>query len=148
MPRQRDGSSRTATLEELTTSQRLDKWLWFARIVKSRTLAASLVQNGRVRVNREKTDKPSQLVRIGDVVTVSVHRKIKVLRVLETGARRGPAKEAVLLYEDISPAIEVPKQGTKPGETVGTSAVSFEPGTGRPTKKDRRALDRLRQADD
>jgi ribosome-associated heat shock protein Hsp15 len=122
-------------------TQRLDKWLWFARIVKSRTLAAGLVVDGKVRVNREPTQKPSQTVRPGDVVTLSVHRQVRVLKVLEPGTRRGPAKEAAMLYEDLSPARD--QDGAGVMRPLG-GHVKFEPGAGRPTKKDRRAIDKLR----
>jgi ribosome-associated heat shock protein Hsp15 len=83
--------------------QRLDKWLWFVRLVKSRTSAAALVADGKVRVNRERASKPSQTLRVGDVVTVAVHARVRVLRVLATGARRGPPAEARRLYEDLAP---------------------------------------------
>jgi ribosome-associated heat shock protein Hsp15 len=86
-------------------AQRLDKWLWFARVVKSRTLAAALVVDRKVRVNRERASKPSQMLRVGDVVTVAVHARVRVLKVLAAGARRGPPAEACLLYEDLTPAV-------------------------------------------
>jgi ribosome-associated heat shock protein Hsp15 len=80
-------------------AQRLDKWLWFARVLKSRTLAAEFVERGKVRVNRVRVVKPSQTVREGDVLTVSLRGQVLVLRVLAAGARRGPPLEARLLYE-------------------------------------------------
>jgi ribosome-associated heat shock protein Hsp15 len=88
--------------------QRIDKWLFFARVVKSRSLAAKLAQAGRVRVNREKINEASQLVRPGDVLTITLDRRILVYRVLAPGLRRGPAEEARLLYEDLTqtPAIK------------------------------------------
>jgi ribosome-associated heat shock protein Hsp15 len=86
-------------------AQRLDKWLWFARVVKSRTLAAALVIDRKVRVNRERASKPSQMLRVGDVVTVAVHARVRVLKVLAAGARRGPPAEACLLYEDLTPQV-------------------------------------------
>jgi len=82
--------------------QRIDKWLFFARVVKSRSLAAKLAQSGRVRVNREKIDQASQLVRPGDVLTITLDRRILVYRVLSPGLRRGPAEEARTLYEDLT----------------------------------------------
>jgi ribosome-associated heat shock protein Hsp15 len=92
--------------------QRLDKWLWFVRVAKSRTLAAALVADGKVRVNRERASKPSQTLRVGDVVTVAVHERVRVLKVLATGARRGPPAEARRLYEDLM-AGATEKPGTK-----------------------------------
>jgi len=84
-------------------TQRLDKWLWFARVVKTRSLAASLVLDGKVRVNRVRIQKPSQTVRPGDVITVTAHSRVRVLKVLATGERRGPAVVAQTLDEDLTP---------------------------------------------
>ena len=114
--------------------QRIDKWLFFARVVKSRSLAAKLVAAGRVRLNRDKIEQASQPVKAGDVLTVALDRRVLVYRILAPGVRRGPAEEARTLYEDLSAAKEP------------SSALSEErePGAGRPTKKDRRALDRLK----
>jgi len=74
-------------------SQRLDKWLWFARMVKTRTLATRLVTSGKVRVNREKINKAAHCVRAGDVVTVTVNRRV---RILDHGARiaAGPGERS------------------------------------------------------
>ena len=118
------------------TVQRLDKWLWFARIVKSRTLAAQLVQDGKVRVNRAKVAKPAQTVRPEDVLTIAIRGNIQVLKVLAPGARRGPPAEARLLYEMLSaPAGSAPAPSGASGERP--------PGAGRPSKRDRRLIDRL-----
>jgi ribosome-associated heat shock protein Hsp15 len=84
-------------------SQRLDKWLWFARVARSRTLAAQLVLEGKVRVNRTRAAKPAQTVRPDDVLTIAVSGRVRVLRVLAPGARRGPPAEARLLYEALEP---------------------------------------------
>jgi ribosome-associated heat shock protein Hsp15 len=84
-------------------TQRIDKWLWFARIIKSRTQAAELVVEGKVRVNRVKAVKPSQTVRVGDVLTVTLRGRVDILRVLAPGERRGPPQEARRLYEVLSP---------------------------------------------
>lgn len=149
MPRQQtpagaSGAGSASTTDTIVDAgQRLDKWLWFARVVKSRTLAAGLVQDGKVRVNRERIAKPSQTVRPGDVITVSVHRKVRVLKIVSGGVRRGPAKEAVALYEDLSPQ----QTGGRVSTTVTTAAgITFEAGAGRPTKRDRRAIDKLKDA--
>lgn len=120
-------------------AQRLDKWLWYARVTKTRTLAATLVQNGKVRVNRERTLKPRQQVKADDVVTIAVHGRVRVLRVLAPGERRGPAKEAVELYEEISLDAPDGQTATERGGDEGSSV-----GGSRPTKRDRRAIDRLR----
>ena len=81
--------------------QRIDKWLFFARIAKSRSLAARFVQSGRIRINRQKIEQAAHTVRVGDVVTVALERRVLVLRVVATGLRRGPAEEARGLYEVI-----------------------------------------------
>jgi ribosome-associated heat shock protein Hsp15 len=82
--------------------QRLDKWLWFARVVKTRSLAARLVADGHVRVNGHRVETPAKLVAPGDVLTIALEREVKALRVLAPGERRGPHLEARLLYEDLS----------------------------------------------
>lgn len=120
--------------------QRLDKWLWFVRIVKSRTAASELVRDGAVRINREKASKPSQWLKAGDVVTVVAHRQVRVLKVLAPGERRGPASEARLLFEDLTPQSE--RRPDQPSSPDGPAAR--EPGTGRPTKRERRDIDRLK----
>ncbi|MCB5174435.1 MULTISPECIES: RNA-binding S4 domain-containing protein [Microvirga] len=83
--------------------QRLDKWLWFARFAKSRTLAAKLVASGFVRVNGQRIDSPAKAVAVGDVVTLALARSTLVVRVEDLGARRGPATEARLLYLNLEP---------------------------------------------
>ena len=83
--------------------QRLDKWLWFTRVVKTRSLAARLVTEGHVRVNSVRVETASKGVRPGDVVTVALERHVRVLKVLAGGERRGPALEAQALYEDLAP---------------------------------------------
>src|SRR5262245_63999687 len=81
--------------------QRLDKWLWFARVLKSRTLAAEFIERGKVRVNRVRVVKPSHTVREGDVLTISLRGQVLVLKVVAVGARRGPPPEARLLYQSL-----------------------------------------------
>ena len=84
--------------------QRADKWLWFARVVKTRALAAKLVSGGHVRLNGRRMDDPGRGLLIGDVLTVALSRDTRVMKVAAFGARRGPASEARALYEDLSPA--------------------------------------------
>jgi ribosome-associated heat shock protein Hsp15 len=81
--------------------QRLDKWLWFARLAKSRTLAAKLVGDGFVRVNGQRADTPAKAIAVGDVLTVALARTTAVLRVEGLGTRRGPAPEARQLYSEL-----------------------------------------------
>jgi ribosome-associated heat shock protein Hsp15 len=119
--------------------QRIDKWLWFARLTKTRTLAQKTVVGGRVRVNREKVNTSSHLVAPGDVLTIAGERGVRVVKVLACGTRRGPASEAQALYQDLSVA-------PPPGPLRVPPAASRPPGSGRPTKRDRRALDSFRDA--
>ena len=82
--------------------QRLDKWLWYARVIKSRTSASRLVEEGHVRVNTVRTDNPAKSVRPGDVLTIALDQQVRVLKVLSPGERRGPFEEAKLLFEDLT----------------------------------------------
>ncbi|MFA6154802.1 RNA-binding S4 domain-containing protein [Mesorhizobium sp.] len=118
--------------------QRIDKWLFFARAVKSRSLAAKLVVAGRVRINRDKASQASAQVKPGDVLTITLERRIFVWKVLNAGVRRGPAEEARTLYEDMSPP-PVPKGDALPDAIPALR----EAGSGRPTKRERRQTDRL-----
>ncbi|MBP0616764.1 RNA-binding S4 domain-containing protein [Jiella mangrovi] len=126
-------------------SQRLDKWLFFTRIVKSRTLAQKLVSSGGVRVNRDKITNPARQLRVGDTLTISYANAVRVLKVLGPGARRGPASEAVLLYEDLAPPDADRRAGASGDDKVSARRPDApEAGNPRPSKKDRRALARLK----
>ena len=116
---------------------RLDKWLWYARFFKSRTLAAEAVSGGRVRVNRQPVRKPGHGVKAGDVLTFVQGRQVRVIEVLALGSRRGPAPEARALYSDLDPP--QPREAAAP-----LPSPHRDPGAGRPTKKDRRAIDSLK----
>jgi len=83
------------------TAIRLDRWLWFARFCKSRSLAARLCESGTVRINRTPIDKAAAQIKPGDVLTFPLGRQIRVVRVLALGLRRGPAAEARMLYEEL-----------------------------------------------
>jgi ribosome-associated heat shock protein Hsp15 len=87
--------------EETGRGQRIDKWLWHGRFVKTRSLASRLVADGKIRVNREKVIKPSHTVQTGDVITAALAGRVRVVRVLLLAERRGPPAEARLLYEDL-----------------------------------------------
>jgi ribosome-associated heat shock protein Hsp15 len=119
--------------------QRIDKWLWHARVVRTRSAAAGLAGSGHVRVNGRRIDAPSRIVRVGDVVTVALDRTVRVLKVSGFVERRGSAESTSALYEDLAPA---------PTYGAVNAPVSREPGAGRPTKRDRRSLDRLRNEGD
>lgn len=82
--------------------QRIDKWLWFARIVRNRGLAAQMVENGQLRLNRIKLVKPAHEVGAGDVLTLAAHGRVRVLRVKACAPRRGPAAAARLLYDELA----------------------------------------------
>ncbi len=83
--------------------QRLDRWLWCARFIKTRAAAARLAEQGRIRINRQRTEKAHARVRPGDVLTFGIGPSVRVVRVLALGLRRGPAEEARALYEDLEP---------------------------------------------
>jgi ribosome-associated heat shock protein Hsp15 len=82
--------------------QRLDKWLWHARVVRTRTAAAALVTAGHVRVNGARVEAASRALRAGDVVTIALDRGVRVLRVIGFAERRGSAEAARALFEDLS----------------------------------------------
>ncbi len=82
---------------------RLDKWLWQARFFKSRSLATTAVQAGELRINGVHCLKPAHAVAAGDTLTFIQAGRVRVVRLLATGLRRGPAPEARLLYEDLAP---------------------------------------------
>ncbi|KWV60714.1 RNA-binding protein [Bradyrhizobium macuxiense] len=81
--------------------QRLDKWLWHARVVKARTSAAALVESGHVRINGVREKSPGHAVKLGDVVTVALDNSVRVLKVAGFAERRGDATSARVLYDDL-----------------------------------------------
>ena len=120
-------------------TQRLDRWLWFARFFKSRTLAASIVSAGKVRVNAERVGKPSHSVKPGDVLTFPAAKQVRVIKVVDLGTRRGLAPEAQALYEDQAPP--------KPRNAADRppKVAEREAGAGRPTKRERRQTTALKK---
>ncbi len=121
-------------------TQRLDKWLWYARFFKSRSLATKFCASGRLRVNEQGVRKAHHGLRVGDVLTFPKARHIRVVRVVDLGTRRGPAAEARALYDDLQPPQPRPKN---PGEPA--PAARRERGQGRPTKRERRETDRFKR---
>lgn len=111
--------------------QRLDKWLWCARLARTRVSAAKLIADGKIRVNGTRTLKLARPVKLGDVVTGTAGGRLFVVRVTGEAARRGPASAAQFLYEDLTP-----KPPPEP-ERIAR-------GGPRPTKRDRRRIDALR----
>lgn len=80
---------------------RIDRFLFFIRLVKSRTLAQAVIEEGYVRVEGKRVEKPSEEVRIGNVVALPLHGRVRILRVLALPERRGPAAQARLCYEEL-----------------------------------------------
>jgi ribosome-associated heat shock protein Hsp15 len=115
--------------------QRIDKWLFFARIAKSRTLAQDWIEAGHVSVNDQKVRRPSADIRVGDRLEVMTAERDVIVVVKAPGESRRPYEEAKLLYEDISPPRE---------KLTRFELATREPGAGRPEKKQRRDIDRLK----
>ena len=127
-------------MSQTNLTRRVDQWLFFSRLTKSRSLAGRLVTTGKVRLNKEKLVKPSQTVKEGDVITAMINNGVRIIRVEGLGTRRGPASEAQLLYTDLTPE---QKKHDK-GRLVVANSPSRPKGMGRPTKKDRRRIDSLK----
>ncbi len=116
---------------------RLDKWLWHARFFKTRTLASKACHGGRIRSAGVILTKAHHPVRVGEVLTFAQGDYIRVVKVLALGVRRGPAPEARTLYEDLNP----PETARALPRDPGLAARPL--GAGRPTKRDRRMIDKL-----
>ncbi|MEM7177352.1 MAG: S4 domain-containing protein [Pseudomonadota bacterium] len=123
---------------------RIDKWLWQARFFKTRTKATAAVTAGAVRINAQRCQKASQSIRPGDVLTFVAGRDVRVIRVEAIGTRRGPASEAATLFTDLDP----PKaqSGATEADPAAPTCVTRDPGSGRPTKRQRRKIDALRRS--
>ena len=121
---------------------RLDKWLWYARFFKTRSLATKLISSGKLRINGEVTSKPHRQAQIGQVLTFAQGPSIRVIRIDRIGKCRGPAAEAATLYTDLDPPT-----AQKTNTEVRLHYSRFENrliGSGRPTKKDRRKTTKLK----
>lgn len=121
--------------------QRIDKWLWHARIVKTRTLATRLAASGQMRVNKRRMSRASHTVRPGDVLTFVHGGRVRVLKIVALAVRRGPAPDARALYEDLAPG----GRETGPVSAAQGPVAARPRGAGRPTKRDRRRLTALRR---
>ena len=119
--------------------QRIDKWLWHARVVRTRSAAATLAASGHVRVNGARIGAPAKPVRAGDVVTIALDARVRVLKVTGFAPRRGDAAAGQALYEDLAP----PSSGAAAAGERPPPVARREPGSGRPTKQDRRAIARF-----
>jgi ribosome-associated heat shock protein Hsp15 len=120
--------------------QRIDKWLWHARVVRTRSTAAALVTSGHVRLNGERCLAASRAVKAGDVVTIALDRAVRIMKVQGFAERRGDAQAARPLYQDLTPPA--------PASAPQASPAARAPGSGRPTKQERRAIDRLTEGDE
>jgi ribosome-associated heat shock protein Hsp15 len=119
--------------------QRIDKWLWHARVVRTRSAAAELAASGHVRVNGARVVAPAKPVRAGDVVTIALDARVRVLKVTGFAPRRGGSAEGQALYQDLAPPV-----GTAVAANADAASVARrDPGSGRPTKQERRAIDRF-----
>ena len=116
---------------------RLDIYLYYIRIFKSRSIATKFVLTNRLRISGQVTQKPHKMISVGDVLTMTINDNIKILKVLDIPSRRGPYTESLNFYEDISP-IEIIRK--KESSNID---IKFVERVGRPTKRERRQTDRL-----
>ena len=116
--------------------QRIDKWLWHARVVRTRSAAAALAESGHVRLNGARVTAAAKAVKSGDVVTIALDARVRVLKVTGFALRRGAAEAGRALYEDMTPA---PAPAPPPEEP----SAHRDRGSGRPTKRERRAIERF-----
>ena len=136
-------SGKDAPLPELPdASLRLDRWLWHARVFKTKAAATRAVQEDGVRITRtgrtQRCEKPAFSVRVGDTVALNRGPRLLIYEVLALGERRGPPAEARTLYADHSPP--PPPREPRPPQVFARGE-----GAGRPTKKERREMDALRK---
>lgn len=121
----------------MTEKIRLDTWLWYARFYKSRSLSSKAILSGKLRINSNKITKPATKVKTNDVLTLNYVNEIRIIQIQSLGYRRGPASEAQSLYIDLTE------------DRIGSSNVkskiekSKKDSNKRPTKKDRRLLDKI-----
>ena len=125
-----------------TDRQRIDKWLWHARVVRTRTAAAALAASGHVRINGVRVDAASRPVKADDVVTVALDSRVRVLKVLGFTERRGGAAAAATLFEE--QPVEKPAQH----QPAAVGATMRQDRPGRPTKRDRRVIQRFTDSRD
>jgi ribosome-associated heat shock protein Hsp15 len=120
---------------------RLDKWLWYARFFKTRSAATNAISGGRFRLDGMVMNKPHRHALCGQVLTFTQGDRIRVIKIMALGSRRGPASEAFVLYEDLTPAHDAPQKAKRPKQPEFEDRTK---GSGRPTKLQRRATDRLK----
>ena len=116
---------------------RLDIYLYYIRIFKSRSLATKYILSNRLRISGQVTQKPHKMISIGDVLSMTIRGDVKILKILDIPNRRGPYSESLNFYEDITPIENNQKREyLKPN-------IKFAERVGRPTKRERRQIDRL-----
>ena len=120
---------------------RLDLFLFYIRIFKSRNLASKFINSNRLRVSDMVTQKPHRLISISDVITFSINNRIKVIEVIDIPVRRGSYVESLNYYKDISPIEKTEKKEEK------IPILKFVERVGRPTKLERRQTDKLMRRD-
>ncbi len=118
---------------------RLDKWLWAARFFKTRGLASEAIKGGKVHVNGQRT-KPSKKVQLGDCLEIRRHHEAMTVQVTGLSERRGPAREAALLYRETPQSIARREDMARQRKLVSAMLAPAQ----RPSKKDRRDLRRLK----
>ena len=116
---------------------RLDLYLYYIRIFKSRSLATKFISSNRLRISGKVTQKPHKLISAGDVLTMTINDNIKIIKVLDVPSRRGPYSESLSFYQDLTPIETTPKN------KAVKSKIKFVDRIGRPTKRERRQIDRL-----
>ena len=116
---------------------RLDIYLYYIRIFKSRSIATKFILTNRLRISGQVTQKPHKMISVGDVLTMTINDNIKILKVLDIPSRRGPYPESLNFYEDITPIEIIPKKESS------NIDIKFVERVGRPTKRERRQTDRL-----
>ena len=120
---------------------RLDIYLYYIRIFKSRSLATKYILSNRLRISGQVTQKPHKMISIGDVLSMTIRGNVKILKILDIPNRRGPYSESLNFYEDITPVENNQKREyLKPN-------IKFAERLGRPTKRERRQIDRLMNRD-
>ena len=121
----------------MTEKIRLDTWLWYARLYKSRSLSSKAILSGKLRVNSNKIIKPASKVKINDVLTINHLNMVRIIQVQSLAIRRGPASEAQKLYKDLS------GDASEASNIKHVSEKAEKDTNKRPTKKDRRILNKI-----
>ena len=121
----------------MTEKIRLDTWLWYARFYKSRSLSSKAILSGKLRVNSNKIIKPAAKVKLNDVLTINHVNMVRIIQIQSIGSRRGPASEAQALYNDLS------AEETSASKIKYVFEKSKKDTNKRPTKKDRRILNKI-----